>query len=96
MKAIWQQQPVFKVQLTVSNKPLRTQDEHLKEFSGYEMYKENNLYKYTYGASNNYNEIYKLRKSLSNKFPQAFIIAFKNNKRMNINDAIAEFNNNNK
>ena len=89
-------QPVFKVQLMVSNKPLRPQDEHLKEFSGYEMYKENNLYKYTYGASNNYNEIYKLRKSLSSKFPQAFIIAFKNNKRMNINDAIAEFNNNNK
>ena len=88
--------PVFKVQLIASSKPLDIQDKHFKDLSGYEYYKENNLYKYTYGASNNYNEILELRRSLSSKFPQAFIIAFKNNKRININEAITEFNNNNK
>ena len=88
--------PVFKVQLMASSKPLRMQDGHFKGLSGYDTYQEDNLYKYTYGASTNYNEIYELRKSLSNRFPQAFIIAFKNNKRMNINEAITEFNNNNK
>lgn len=88
--------PVFKVQLMASSKPLRMQDGHFKGLSGYDTYQEDNLYKYTYGASTNYNEIYELRKSLSSRFPQAFIIAFKNNKRMNINEAITEFNNNNK
>ena len=88
--------PVFKVQILASSKPLRMQDGHFKGLSGYDTYQEDNLYKYTYGASTNYNEIYELRKSLSSRFPQAFIIAFKNNKRMNINEAITEFNNNNK
>ena len=88
--------PIFKVQLMASSKPLRMQDGHFKGLSGYDTYQEDNLYKYTYGASTNYNEIYELRKSLSSRFPQAFIIAFKNNKRMNINEAITEFNNNNK
>lgn len=47
--------------------------------------------KYTYGASTDYNEIYRLRKTILDKFPEAFIIAFKNGKKMNVSQAIREF-----
>ena len=50
--------------------------------------------KYTLGASTNYNEIAGLRKSVLEKFPEAFIIAFKDGRRMDVNEAIREFKNN--
>ena len=49
------------------------------------------MIKYTYGASSNYNEIYRLRKQILDKFPSAFIIAFKNDAKMDVNAAIKEF-----
>ena len=49
------------------------------------------MVKYTYGASNNYNEIYRLRKEILDKFPGAFIIAFKNGEKMDVNQGIREF-----
>ena len=50
--------------------------------------------KYTYGASTDYNEIYRLRKSVLDKFPEAFIIAFKDGKKTDIRQAISEFKSN--
>jgi N-acetylmuramoyl-L-alanine amidase len=49
------------------------------------------LIKYTVGSSSNYNEIYKLRKSLLEKFPNAFIIAMKGGDKVDVNAAIKEF-----
>ena len=49
------------------------------------------MIKFTYGASSNYNEIYRLRKQILDKFPGAFIIAFKNDVKMDVNAAIKEF-----
>ena len=49
------------------------------------------MYKYTVGASSNYAEIYQLRKQLLKRFPQAFIIAFKDGVKVNVNDAIREY-----
>ena len=49
------------------------------------------MIKFTYGASSNYNEIYRLRKQILDKFPGAFIIAFKNGAKMDVNTAIKEF-----
>jgi N-acetylmuramoyl-L-alanine amidase len=57
-------------------------------------YQESGLYKYTVGSSEDYNEIYRLRKSILDKFPEAFIIAFKDGKRMNVQEAIKEFKSN--
>ena len=47
--------------------------------------------KYTMGASTNYNEIYRLRKSILDKFPQAFIIAFKGDTKVDAAKAYQEF-----
>jgi N-acetylmuramoyl-L-alanine amidase len=43
------------------------------------------------GASEDYNEINRLRKELSDKFPQAFVIAFRNGQRCDVQQAIQEF-----
>ena len=83
--------PVFKLQIFVSNRTLRKGDAHFKGETGYDSFQEGNMVKYTMGASTNYNEIYRLRKSLAEKFPEAFIIAFKNGKKYDVNQAIREF-----
>ena len=83
--------PIFKVQILVSSRVLRKGDTHLKGEENYDSYQESGMVKYTIGASANYNEIYQLRKSLLDKFPEAFIIAFKNGKKYDVNQAIREF-----
>ena len=83
--------PVFKLQIFVSDRILRKGDAHFKGETDYESFREGNLVKYTMGASSNYNEIYRLRKSLQEKFPEAFIIAFKSGQKHDVNQAIREF-----
>ena len=84
-------EPVFKVQILASSRVLRTGDSHLKGETEYDSYQENGMVKYTMGASTNYNEIYRLRKSLLEKFPEAFIIAFKNGQKYDVGQAIREY-----
>ena len=83
--------PVFKLQIFVSDRILRKGDAHFKGETDYESFREGNLVKYTMGTSSNYNEIYRMRKSLQEKFPEAFIIAFKNGQKYDVNQAIREF-----
>ena len=83
--------PVFKVQILVSNRALRSGDSHFKGETDFDSYQEGGMVKYTVGASTNYNEIYRLRKSLQDKFPECFIIAFKNGQKCDVNQAIREF-----
>lgn len=84
-------QPVFKVQIIAAQRQLKADDHNFRGLEGCEFYQENGMVKYTYGASNNYNEIYRLRKAILDKFPGAFIIAFKNGDKMDVNQAIREF-----
>lgn len=86
--------PVFKVQILASGRQLDEDDRIFKGLSDVDSYKEGGLVKYTYGASTDYNEIYRLRKSVLDKFPEAFIIAFKNGEKMNVTQAIREFKSN--
>lgn len=83
--------PVFKLQIFVGSRTLRKGDAHFKGETDYDSFQEGNLVKYTLGASTNYNEIYRLRKEKLDKFPEAFIIAFKNGQRYDVNQAIREF-----
>ena len=83
--------PIFKVQILSSSRKIALNDEALKGLKGCEWYQEGTLWKYTYGSSTNYNEIRKLQKELTNRFPDAFIIAFKGGQRTNVNEAIQTF-----
>ena len=93
-KAETDSRPIFKVQILASSRSLRPTSSHFKGLEGIESYTENNLIKYTYGASTDYNEIYRLRKSILDKFPEAFIIAFKNGEKIDVRQAIREFKSN--
>ena len=92
--AVAADKPVFKVQILVSSRKLKNGDPHLKGLTDYDFYQEAGYCKYTVGESANYNEIYRLRKQILDKFPEAFIIAFKNGAKMNVNEAIREYKNN--
>ena len=83
--------PVFKIQIFISEKVLDPSDSRLKgEEPNY--YKEGRVYKYTLGATTDYEEIVQLRKDIAGKFPGCFIVAFKNGEKvLNINDAIIEY-----
>lgn len=83
--------PVFKIQILTSSTRLKTNDRRLKGLAQVEYYVEGGLYKYTYGASTDYNEVYRTRKQILAKFKDAFIIAFRGNEKMNVQQAIKEF-----
>lgn len=83
--------PLFKIQILLSDRILKQGDTAFKGLEGCEMYDEGGYHKYTYGSSTDYNEIYRLRKTVVDKFPQSFIIAFKNGKKVNVVEAIKEF-----
>ncbi len=85
--------PVFKVQILATDTKLRKNSSQLKGENDADCYQEKGLYKYTVGSSTDYQEIYQLRKSLLTKFPQAFIIAFKNGEKTDVQAAIREYRN---
>ena len=83
--------PMFKIQLASMSRRLNVTDKAFKGLQNVECYEEGGLYKYTYGASYDYNEINCIRKEIAAKFPNAFIIAFKGNQKVNVAEAIREF-----
>ena len=89
-----QRSPVFKIQIMTSSRKLKANDAAFKGLKGVDFYSEGNSYKYTYGASANYNEIYRLRKEVVEQFPSCFIIALKDGQRMDVNEAIKLFKSN--
>lgn len=84
-------EPVFKIQILASSKPLKKDDKQLKGLSPVNYYKENGIYKYTYGESADYNKIVQMKKSITDKFKDAFVIAFRDGEKMDVRQAIAEF-----
>lgn len=84
--------PVFMIQILTSDRVLSSRSKLFKGLSPVGHYKEKGIYKYTYGESTDYNRILRLKRSkVDAKFKDAFIIAFKNGEKMNINQAIREF-----
>ena len=88
--------PIFKVQILTSPKALPIDDKRFKGLRGIEFYKEDGLYKYTYGSSSNYNEILCIKKNVAKLIKDAFIIAFKNGDKIDTAAAIREFKENKK
>ena len=72
----------FKVQLFTSDKQLAPNDARLKGLSPVSFYHIGPLYRYTYGSSHDYAEIKKTLKKVTPQFPNAFIVAFDGDKRV--------------
>ena len=83
--------PVFKIQIMASPGRMRTTGPAFKGLTPIDSYEEGEYVKYTYGASTDYNAIRQLYRTILNKFPGAFIIAFRGTEKINVNQAIREF-----
>ncbi|WP_278787684.1 N-acetylmuramoyl-L-alanine amidase family protein [Leyella stercorea] len=92
--AVDDNKPVFKIQILVSRNKFKANNKVFKGITDVDFYEENGMYKYTCGASNNYNNVYQRRKEVIADFPGAFIIAFKNGEKIDVNAGIREFKNN--
>jgi N-acetylmuramoyl-L-alanine amidase len=80
---------VFKVQLSVSSKNIALVPSNFKGLNSITSLFENNLYKYMYGETGNYETAKKLLQEAKSKgYETAFLIAFKDGKSINIKDAI--------
>lgn len=86
-----QASPIFKIQIFAGKHQLRFNDPRFKGLEGCESFDDGKMIRYTYGASKDYNEILKLRNQIVDKFPEAFVVAFKSGVPMNLNEAIKEF-----
>lgn len=80
--------PLFKVQFYASPSKLTDKHKALKGLTGFDIYQEGGMYKYTFGAETEYNKILEIKKTIAKKFPDAFVIAFVGNKKMSVKEAI--------
>lgn len=74
---------IYKVQILTSDKKLPPGSRQFKGYKNVGMYREKGLYKYTYGESTNFNTIRNLRRKVARDFKGAFIVAFKDGKKVN-------------
>ena len=78
----------FRVQVTSSQKPLKSTHPVFLNYKDIYEYKENNIYKYTVGKYSTYSAVKEFQKIVKKDFKGAFIVAFQNNKRIKLNKAI--------
>jgi N-acetylmuramoyl-L-alanine amidase len=75
--------PSFKVQLLVSGKKLELVPSNFNGLSNISITSEGDLYKYMYGETTNYDEAKRLLSEVKSKgYTSAFLIAFKNGKKV--------------
>ena len=66
---------LYRVQIMSGAKKLSPNDRQLKGLK-VDVHKEGNIYKYTYGAAETLQEAKRLKKSIADKFPSAFIVRY--------------------
>ncbi|SFF19371.1 N-acetylmuramoyl-L-alanine amidase family protein [Flavobacterium xueshanense] len=88
-KVVENSKPVFKVQLSASSKRLELLPKNFNGLKNISVAYENRVYKYMYGETADYDEAKKqLREAKEKGYNSAFLIAFKNGTKINIQDVI--------
>ena len=88
-KAVDTSKPLFKVQLSAISKRLELVPKNFKGLKNISVSYENRLYKYMYGETADYDEAKKqLNEAKEKGYDSAFLIAFKNGEKINIQDVI--------
>lgn len=77
---------VFKVQILAVATKLNNNAPELKRLEDVNFYFENGMYKYTVGEETDFRKIQQLRRSILNKFPSAFIIAFSGDRKLTLKE----------
>lgn len=79
----------FRVQLAASSRKIDTKPSNFKNLQDVGRDKEEGLYKYYYGETSDYNTIQVLKTFAQQKgFPTAYIVAFKNGKKVNLPEVL--------
>jgi N-acetylmuramoyl-L-alanine amidase len=85
---------VFKVQLAASRKPIPLDSKFFRGLTQVEEHVVSNRYKYTTGIATDYAEAQQIKNEIKKDFPDAFIVAFENNKPISVKKALGITNNN--
>jgi N-acetylmuramoyl-L-alanine amidase len=80
----------YKIQITVSSKPIKSDSPLFKGLTGISEYHIDNKYKYAVGNSRTFQDALAFSKQVKEKFPDAFIIAVKENKIIPLDQALKE------
>ena len=83
--------PIFKVQIAATTEPQNVNSDFFHGFKNIDAYTENGMVKYTIGATDNFAEVESLRNTLLEKFPGAFIIAFRDGYKIPLQNALKEY-----
>ena len=75
------------VQFYISDKQKPLDSRTFKNFVPAKEYFENKVYKYMYGETFSYKDAKKVRKEVQKQFPDAFIVVFKNDKKLPLKEA---------
>ena len=79
----------FKVQIAASSRKLDAKPYNFKGLSDISRKKQNTLYKYFYGETSDYNEAVALKEKAKSKgYSSCFIVAYKNNDRISVEEAL--------
>ncbi|WP_188050362.1 N-acetylmuramoyl-L-alanine amidase [Flavobacterium sp. GP15] len=81
--------PIFKVQLSATIKKVELSPSNFNGLKNISVSFENNVYKYMYGETTDYNEAKQdLQEAKRKGYNTAFLIAYKNGEKINVQDAI--------
>lgn len=73
---------IYKVQILTSDKKLSQGAKVFKGYKNVNFFVEKGIYKYTYGETTDFDSIRKLRRQVAKDFKDAFIVAFKDGKKV--------------
>lgn len=80
---------IFRVQLAATSKKLHPKASNFKGLKDIDRKREDGLYKYYYGETSDYNKIQVMKTFVQQKgFPSAYIVAFKNGKKVNVSEVL--------
>ncbi|NDW10758.1 N-acetylmuramoyl-L-alanine amidase [Dysgonomonas sp. 520] len=72
----------YRVQFFISTTPVASDSNKFKGLTPVDSYKDGGAYKYTYGSTTDFNEILRIQRKVRAKFPDAFVVKFKNGVRI--------------
>ncbi len=83
-----EQDTYFSLQLAATLKDIKTIPANFKGLSGVSSRKVGNVFKYYIGKETKYEKIEALKKEVCKKYPDAFIVAFRNGQQITVKDAL--------
>lgn len=79
---------IYQLQLFIARKKIAdSSDSQFKGLSNCDFYEEGDWFKYTYGSTNELDEIINLKSRIKSDFPDAFIVAFYKGKKISLQEA---------